>query len=127
MDKYPVTTLLKFTRALFFVDATVWLVFAVLSFLLAVSAGSAMRWVLTLLMGINAGLLAGFGVAIVSGRKPIVTLAIIYVAVNAVLSITDQFGLVDALILCLNLCVLGALFVSAQRMEATARKPPGEQ
>jgi hypothetical protein len=53
---------------------------------------------------------------IISGRKGIFYLAILYVAVNVVLSITDQFGLIDALILLLNLCLLGLLFVTRQRL-----------
>ena len=38
-------------------------------------------------------------------------------AVNVVLSITDQFGWIDALILLLNLCLLGLLFITRQRLE----------
>ena len=126
MEKHPIPVLLKLTRALLFVDAAVWLVFVVLSCLPAMTGGSALRWVLILLMGINAGILFWFGVMIVSARKAGFTLAILYMALNVVLSITDQFGLIDAVILSLNLCVLASLVVSAQRMKQTAWTPLGE-
>jgi len=53
-------------------------------------------------------------------------LAILYVALNVVLSITDQFGWIDALILLLNLCLLGLLFVARQRINQNANAASGE-
>ena len=35
---------------------------------------------------------------------------------NVVLSITDQFGLIDAFILLLDLCLLGLLFITRQQL-----------
>ena len=55
----------------------------------------------------NAAVMIWFGVMIVTGQNWIFFLAILYMALNVVLSITDQFGWIDALILLLNLCVLG--------------------
>jgi hypothetical protein len=74
----------------------------------------------------NAAVMAWFGVMIVSGRKLIFFLAILYVALNVVLSITDQFGWIDALILLFNLILLGMLFVTRHRMNQAARAPSGE-
>jgi hypothetical protein len=91
-------------------------VFGVLGVLRAIDDSSALRWVLSILMFANAAVMAWFGVMIVSGRNWVFFLAILYMALNVVLSITDQFGWIDALILLLNLVVLGLLFVTRQRM-----------
>ncbi len=58
-----------------------------------------------------------FGLKIAGGGVRIFFLAILYVALNAALSIADQFGLIDALILLLNLIILGLLFVSKRRLD----------
>ena len=74
----------------------------------------------------NSIVMIWFGVMIVTGRNWVFFLAILYMALNVVLSVTDQFGWIDALILLLNLCVLGMLFVTRHRMNQTARASSGE-
>jgi len=109
--------MLKLTRYLFFLNAAVWLVFGIGSLVSrALVDGSLARWVITVMMLANAAVMLWFGVKIVGGQNWIFFLAILYVALNVVLSITDQFGWVDALILLLNLCLLGLLFVTRHRM-----------
>jgi hypothetical protein len=116
MNKPQTSTMLKLNQVFFYGNALVWLVFGLLSLFLALQVGTATRWMLSILMLLNAAVMFWFGRMIVSGRRWIFFLAILYVAVNAVLSITDQFGWFDALILLLNLCLLGLLFVTRQRM-----------
>jgi hypothetical protein len=116
METNQTSTMLKLTQALFFVNAVVWLIFGVLSLFLAVEVGTGTRWVISLLMIANAAVMFWFGRMIVSGRNKIFFFAILYIALNVVLSITDQFGMIDALILLLNLCLLGLLFVTRQRI-----------
>jgi hypothetical protein len=116
MDKNQIATLLKLTRGGFFLNALVWLVFGGMSLTLAVEAGTTIRWVYSLLMFANAMVMFWFGLQIVSGRKGVFFLAIVYMAINVVLTITDQFGIMDALILFLNLILLGLLFVARQRL-----------
>lgn len=105
----------KTTQVLFFVNAAVWLVFGVLGFF-RVTGMSNLRLILSILMVANAAVMFGFGLLILRGHPKIYFLAILYVAVNVVLSITDQFGWIDALTLLLNLILLGMLFVTRQRM-----------
>ena len=105
---------------MFFLNALVWLVFGVLSFSLAMSSTSDWRFMLSVLMLINASIFVGFGVLIRKGQPWVFFLAILYVAVNVVLSITDQFGWFDFLIMLLNLVLLGLLFVTRQRMKQAA-------
>jgi hypothetical protein len=116
METNQISTMLKLTRALFIVNALVWLIFGVLSLFLAVEVGTGTRWAITLLMFANAAVMFWFGLMIISGSNKIFFLAILYIALNVVLSITDQFGMIDALILLLNLCLLGLLFVTRQRI-----------
>jgi hypothetical protein len=116
MDKHQIPTLLKLTRGGFFVNALVWLLFGAMSLFLAVKVGTLTRWVYSLLMFANAAVMVWLGTQIVSGRKGIIFLAIVYMAINVLLTITDQFGMVDALILLLNLSLLGLLFVTRQRL-----------
>jgi hypothetical protein len=117
MGKNRISSTLNLTRIMFFVNAAVWLVFGLASLLSrALVDDSLARWVITVLMLINAVVMFWFGIKIASGRAWIFFLAILYIAINAVLSITDQFGWIDALILLLNLIILGLLFITRGQM-----------
>jgi sugar phosphate permease len=127
MGKNRISSTLNLTRIIFFVNAAVWLAFGIASLLTrALVDGSLARWVITVMMLINAVVMFWFGMKIVGGRNWIFLLAILYVALNVVLSITDQFGWIDALILLLNLCLLGLLFVARQRINQNANAASGE-
>ena len=82
---------------------------------------------ISILMLANAIVMAWVGVMIVNGRDWIFFLAILYMVVNVVLSITDQFGWIDALILLLNLVILGLLVIARQRMKQIQTEPLGER
>ena len=119
MGKNQLSSMLNLTRISFFLNAAVWLFFGVLSVFRFAEDGSLMRLVYAVLMIANAVVMAWFGLTIVSGRNWVFFLGILYMAINVVLSITDQFGWIDALILLLNLVILGLLFVTRQRMSST--------
>ena len=117
MKDNKISSLLKWTRILFFLNAVVWLGLGILSLSFrALDDGSLVQWVITVLMLINGLVMICFGIMIISGGSLVFTLAILYMSLNVVLSITDQFGWVDALILFLNLCLLGSLFVTRHSM-----------
>ena len=119
--------MLKLTRYLFFINAAVWLAFGIASLLFrALDGGSLARWVITVMMIANAAVMLWLGVKIVTGQNRIFFLAILYTALNVVLSIADQFGWIDALILLLNLCLLGSLFLTRRRMNQNVRTSSGE-
>ena len=109
--------ILILTRSLFFINAAAWLIFGTLSLMRALANTSDLRMILSVLMITNAAVMAWFGVKIVRAQNHIIFLAIIYMALNVVLSVTDQFGWIDALILLLNLIVLGLLFGTKQRVK----------
>ena len=126
MGKNQFSNMLNLTRILFFVNAAVWLVFGALSLFQYFEDGSQTRLIYAVLMIANAFVMAWFGVMIGTGRNWIFFLAILYMAINVVLSITDQFGWIDALILLLNLVILGLLFVARQRMKQIQTESSGE-
>jgi len=111
---------------MFFVNALVWLMFGVGSLLRAFEGWSTLHWIITIMMIANAAVMFWFGMVIVNGQKQIFFLAFLYIVLNVVLSITDQFGWVDALILSLNLILLGLLFVTRQRMNQGEKEAPGD-
>lgn len=117
MDRFPSSRGLKLTQAMFFINALTWFIFGVLSMILALKTGTPTRWVITLLMIANAGGMFWFGLMISGRRNRIFFLAILFVSLNVVFTITDQFGWIDALILLLNLCLLGLLFVTRKRLD----------
>ena len=121
MGKNQISTMLKLTQVLFFANAIVWFLFGVMGLISVIEAGSMLRWILAIMMMANAAVMLWFGVTIVDGQAQVFFLAILYTALNAVLSITDQFGWVDFLILLLNLCLLGLLFVTRHRMNQAAK------
>jgi hypothetical protein len=127
MENDQTGKMLKLTQGTLFLNATVWGIFGVLGVFRAVEGGSALRWFLSALMFANAVVMVWFGVKIVSGRNGVFILAILYMALNVVLSITDQFGWIDALILLLNLIVLGLLFVTRQRLQQTGTAAVGDK
>jgi len=120
LDDTHTLRMLKTTRAMFFLNGLVWLVFSILSSSQAINGTSSWRSILSMLMLINAVVFLGFGFLIRNGQLRIFFLAILYVAVNVVLSITDQFGWFDFLIMLLNLILLGLIFVTRQRMKELA-------
>lgn len=126
MEKDQTRNLLKITQGMFFLNAAVWVVFGALSVLEAIDGGSSLRWILSILMFANAAVMVWLGTMIVSGRKQIFLLAILYMALNVVLSITDQFGWIDALILLLNLIVLGLLFITRTKLNQAEMASSGD-
>ena len=127
MENNQISNLLKMTRTAFFINAAVWLAFGLASlFFRAIDESTLTRWVITVMMIANAIVMIWFGIMIPSGRSWIIFLAILYMALNVVLSIADQFGWVDAIILLLNLCVLGMLLFTRHRMSQATRAASGE-
>jgi len=120
MDTNPedsqVGRMLKFTQSMLFLNALVWLVFSVLGFARFASSANGWRLVLSGLMIANAAVMFWLGLKIVGTQTWIFFFATLYMALNVVLSITDQFGWFDFGILLLNLIILGALIVTRRRL-----------
>ena len=119
METGHINGLLKLTRALLFFNAAVWILFGILSFIKAADGGSTVRWMISMLMMANAVVMVGLGALIVSRRSWIISAATLYMGLNVVLTITDQFGLLDALILLINLSILGVVIFTRHRIKRT--------
>ena len=117
MENNQAKKLLKLTRTMLFVNAATWLVFGGMGFLRAQTNSNNLRFLLSILMVVNAIVMLVLGLLLTSERSWVFFGGILYMALNVVLSITDQFGWLDALILLLNLIVLGLLFVTRQRFK----------
>lgn len=98
-------------KILFLLDAGIWLVFTVVSLSRALNgpAGTAgTPWVVVALMAayVAALLFLGWGI----GRHRLIYyLALAVIAVTVLLTVTDQFGVLDLAVLVLNLVLLGVL------------------
>ena len=99
------------SQILFFLNAVIWLAFGVITLArMAASSGQALTMlIVALLMFGNAGamLLAGWGLG--SRRRVFYFLALGVLAINILLTFTDQFGLLDFLTLLIDVCLLGLL------------------
>jgi lysylphosphatidylglycerol synthetase-like protein (DUF2156 family) len=72
---------------------------------------SLLKWIITLLMFGNAATAVWLGQGLQKQRKPFYYLALGYLAVNIVLTITDDFGIADLT----YLLFMGALFITLLR------------
>jgi hypothetical protein len=105
-------------RALFFLDAAIWLIFAAATFLGGIpgipDAGPAAAVMAALMLGNATALaVAGWGL----GRQTPIPyfFAVVVLVVNMVLTITDQMGVWDWLILALEAAMLGLLLGVCKR------------
>lgn len=126
MKKIQLSRMLNLIRLILFANAAVWLSFGALSIFQFFDDGSLIRLIYAFLMIANAVVMTWLGVMVVTRRNWVFFMGILYIALNVVLSITDQFGWIDALILLLNLVILGLLFVTRQRMRQIESEPSGD-
>jgi len=107
--------LIRFISRLFYVTAGIWILFALVTASRGIGdTGGAFAGhvILAGLMVINAGLLAFTGWGILRRRRPFYYLGIFILVLNIVLTITDDFGLSDLLILILYLILLAGLVMA---------------
>jgi hypothetical protein len=107
----------KLAQALFFLNAAIWLSFGIFTLLKMVDPNPADAFtlaILSMLMFGNVGAMLVCAGGIGKRRKGFYLLAIAVLAVNIVLSITDEFGFFDFLVLALDALLLGLLVVRRQ-------------
>jgi hypothetical protein len=112
--------MVRLAQGLFFLDAAVWLVFGVASLVWGIRGAGGWRLLLAGLMLCNSAVLAWLGVILGSRKKSAFFVAILYMAVNVVLSIADQVGWIDLMIFVLSLVLLGLLVVTRIRLNQAA-------
>lgn len=109
---------IRIVRALFFLDAAIWLAFAVATYLRllpGIPDQGAMAGVMAALMLGNAAALAVAGWGLGRQTPIFYFFAVAVLVVNMVLTITDQMGVWDWLILVLEAAMLGLLLAVGQR------------
>jgi tetrahydromethanopterin S-methyltransferase subunit D len=111
---YPVSIRRSWLRALLLINSAVWFVFCVQGLFsnsqrFGLPSGSS--WIISVLMAGNGLVLMIMALIIVRGSRLVLFLAAGFVSVNAVLSITDQVGFWDYLVLGLNLVILVLLLI----------------
>lgn len=109
------------TVILFVVNAAIWIAFGI-STLVRMEGQGVVAWVLAGLMFGNAGamLLSGWGLA--KEKKGFFYLAVALVAVNILLTIADEFGLFDLIVLLIDLVLLALLIATRTRYLSAGHK-----
>jgi hypothetical protein len=108
---------LRWAQGLFFLNAAIWLVFGIVSAVrLAGNAGQGMTAVVVaVLMFGNAGAMALSGALLGKRRLLFYLFALAVLAVNIVLTFTDQVGALDWITFALDLVLVGILIVARKQ------------
>jgi hypothetical protein len=112
--------LVKVAQWLFFLNSAIWLVIGVVS-LVRLATGATGRTVTMLVVAIlmfgnvGAWLIAVVGIGIERWRKLFYFFGMVVLVVNIVLTVTDQFGLLDFVTLVIDLALFG-LMIAARRV-----------
>jgi lysylphosphatidylglycerol synthetase-like protein (DUF2156 family) len=100
---------IKIAQGLFMILAVIWLLFSVISLIRFPGLST---WILACLMIGNAGMLLLVGWGLGSRHRRIYYMALIVLLVNIVLTLTDDFGIYDFIILVLYLVLSGILLAT---------------
>jgi len=105
-------------QAIFLLNAAIWILFSILT-LRRMHESTA--WIIAILMAGNAGamLLAGWGIG--KRQKWFYYLGIAVLAVNIVLTVTDEFGLFDLITLLIDVILLVLLLATRSRYPSGSR------
>jgi hypothetical protein len=108
----------KAAQALFFVNAAIWLLLGIATIVRMPAGGSGQTItaaVIAILMFANLGAMLVAGVAIGKQQRPFYYIGIAILVVNIILTVTDQFGLLDFVTLVMDMVLLGLLIVTRAR------------
>ena len=111
-------TSVRVARGLFLVNAVIWILLGVATLMRmaggSTSLGSA-AWIISILMFANACVMLWVGVGIGKQQRRFYYLALAVLAVNIVLTVTDQVGLLDWITLCLDVALFALLVATRAR------------
>ena len=108
---------IRWAQALFFLNAAIWLVFGIVSVVrLAGNEGQGVTaLVVAILMFGNAGAMALSGALLGKRRLLFYLFALAVLAVNVVLTFTDQVGALDWITFAIDLVLLGILLLARKQ------------
>jgi hypothetical protein len=107
--------LLRATQAFFFINAAAMLTVGVLTLIRPPQATPGLTILTAVLLWIDAGLLAGCALVVAKGQKWLNLTAVAVLLVNLLLTLLDDFGLPDLIVLILFIFNLGLLFLSIKK------------
>ena len=113
------SSFLRSAQVLLYINAAIWLILGIAT-LLRVSQNNPEStfslWIIAILMAGNAGMMFLCGWGLGTGHRLVYYLALAVMAVNILLTFTDQFGLLDFLTLVIDLAILALLISSRRRI-----------
>jgi len=109
---------IRAAQILLYINAAIWIVLGIATLLRMSQTNPEspfLLWIIAILMAGNASmmLLSGWGLG--TGHRLFYYLALIVMAVNIILTFTDQFGLLDFLTLVIDLAILALLIACRKR------------
>jgi len=115
---------LRSAQVLLYINAAVWLILGILT-LLRVSQNNPEStfalWIIAILMAGNAGMMLLCGWGLGTDHRLFYYLALAVMAVNILLTFTDQFGLLDFLTLVIDLAILAFLVADRRSKSLSIR------
>lgn len=99
----------KIAQALFIIIAIIWIIFSVISIIRFPGSSTS---IVACLMVANAGMLLLIGWGLGRRQRRIFHMALVVLLVNVALTLTDDFGLYDLIILVLYLVLAGILLAT---------------
>ena len=113
----------KAAQILFILNAIIWLLFGIVSLVQITTNGSEQQivaLVIAILMFGNVGAMLLAGIGLGTRRRLFFYFGIVVLAVNIILTFTDQFGVFDCVTLVLDVILLG-LLIATRSQYLTAR------
>jgi len=110
-------------QALFFLLAAIWLLIGILSLVRMANGATDQTitmWVVAVLVAANAGAMLIAGLGLRSRHKVFYYFALVLLVANIVLTVTDQFGLLDLVTLLMD-AGLFALLIATRKRYLSAR------
>jgi hypothetical protein len=110
---------LKLVQSLFYIHAVIWILIGIFT-LWRMSLGGSLSQMSAILVGMlmfgNAFILLLAGIGLAERTRLTFLFAFLILSVNSLLTITDQVGLIDLLILALNLLTLALLVINRKQL-----------
>jgi chromate transport protein ChrA len=113
-------------QVLFVLNAIIWILLGVFSLIRLVD-NATMAWILAALMFANAAVMLWIGWGLGRKPKPFYNLALAVLAVNLSLTVTDEFGFYDLIVLLLDAGMVALLvFTRAKYLSAGGDSVPAQ-
>jgi hypothetical protein len=120
--------LFRLVQALFLLIAVIWVLFGVLNLskmIRGITVPTFTAWVVMLLMFVNGGVMLWIRWGLGRGKRGLFTIAIVFLATNIILTVTDEFGVYDLVTLLIDAVILVLLIATRSRYSADTGRAGG--